>query len=345
VNGIRIAARSRAATDQITKATGVSRPPNNTASGILLVDKQSGITSHDVVARTRRLVGTRKVGHAGTLDPMATGLLVLGINSSTRLLTFVVGLDKEYLATIRLGAATNTDDAEGELGERADAPALAAATDPAIAAAVVEFTGDILQRPSTFSAIKVNGKRAYAMAREGAEVALKPRRVAVSVFEVLQVSRTLGWIDVDVRVQCSSGTYIRALARDLGERLDVGGHLTALRRNRIGPFRVSEAADLDESLVSALIAPAAAARRLFRHIDLNAQQAADLTNGKRIPLAHPEEGMGPIAAIGPSDRLVGLLDIVDGRAHVLANFPADGMSPVDGTSTAGETAADEGAAP
>lgn len=322
----------------------MSRPPSNTASGILLVDKPSGITSHDVVARARRLVGTRKVGHAGTLDPMATGLLVLGANSSTRLLTFVVGLDKEYLATIRLGAATNTDDADGELGDPADALALAAVTDPAISAAVADLTGAILQRPSTFSAIKVGGKRAYAMARGGAEVVLEPRRVTVSAFAVLEVRRIPGWIDVDVRVQCSSGTYIRALARDLGERLDVGGHLTALRRTRVGPFGVSEAADLNESLVSALIAPASAARRLFRHIDLDAQQAADLTNGKRIPLGHPGEGVGPIAAIAPGDRLVGLLDIVDGRAHVLANFPADVTSPVDAMIPDDHTAADEGAA-
>lgn len=303
----------------------MSRAPRNPASGILLVDKPGGLTSHDVVSRTRKLVGTRKVGHAGTLDPMATGLLVLGVNSSTRLLTYVVGLDKEYTATIRLGASSNTDDAEGELGERADAAALAAVTDAAIAAGVAALTGPISQRPSSVSAIKVDGKRAYTLAREGEEVVLAERPVTISAFEVLAVRRG-EWIDLDVRVECSSGTYIRALARDLGHGLGVGGHLTALRRTRIGPFEVAAASGLVEGLPELLLPPAEVASRLFPRVDLDAQEAADLANGKRIPLT--VEATGPIAAIAPDGRLVGLVENAGGRARVLVNFPPDSTDSV-----------------
>jgi len=300
----------------------VTRAPRNPASGILLVDKPQGITSHDVVSRTRKFIGTRKVGHAGTLDPMATGLLVLGVNNATRLLTFVVGLDKQYTATIRLGAVTNTDDAEGELGQREDAATLAAITDAQVTAAVSHLTGDISQRPSSVSAIKVDGKRAYTLAREGAEVVLAARPVTVSRFDVLETRRG-DWLDLDVVVDCSSGTYIRALARDLGEALGVGGHLTALRRTRIGPFGVEDAVPIDESLPERMRPPAGVARELFASVDLDAQQAADLGNGKRIALADRPET--PIAAIGPDERLVGLVQVVEGKAHILANFPPDAV--------------------
>jgi tRNA pseudouridine55 synthase len=298
----------------------VRRAPENPASGILLVDKPQGLTSHDVVARTRKFVGTRKVGHAGTLDPMATGLLVLGVNGSTRLLTWVVGLDKEYTATIRLGAATNTDDAEGELGIHADATALATATDTAIAAGVAALTGLILQRPSSVSAIKVDGKRAYTLAREGQDVVLASRPVTIGAFETLATRRDSNWVDVDVRVECSSGTYIRALARDLGEGLGVGGHLTALRRTRVGPFGVADAVAIDDVLPEKLLAPAAVATELFGRVELSTEQAADLGNGKRIALP-PHSG--PLAAVAPDGRLVGLVEVVDGRATVLVNFPPD----------------------
>lgn len=291
------------------------KPPTNRASGILLVDKPPAITSHDVVARTRKFVGTRKVGHAGTLDPMATGLLVLGINSSTRLLTYLVGLDKEYTATIRLGASSTTDDAEGELLERHD---IAVATDEAIATGIARLTGRISQRPSSVSAIKVDGHRAYTLARSGEEVVLAEREVTISAFDVLAVRRG-EWVDVDVRVECSSGTYIRALARDLGADLGTGGHLTALRRTRIGPFPIAEAVELDEHLQEKLLAPADAASRLFPRIELEAAQAVDLANGKRIPL--PGVG-GPFAAVADG-RLVGLVEVSDGRAKVLVNFPPD----------------------
>lgn len=294
----------------------------NPRSGILLVDKPQGITSHDVVSRTRKLVGTRKVGHAGTLDPMATGLLVLGVNSATRLLTWVVGLDKEYTATIRLGAATSTDDAEGELGERADAAALAAATDEAIAAGVARLTGPISQRPSSVSAIKVDGKRAYTLVREGEEVVLAERPVTIAAFEVLETRRG-EWIDIDVRVECSTGTYIRALARDLGADLGVGGHLTALRRTRIGPFAVTDASGIVDDLADRMLAPAEVASSLFPRVDLREDEAADLGNGKRIALS--VTASGPIAAVAPDGRLVGLVENEGGRARVLVNFPKDAV--------------------
>ena len=299
------------------------RTAASAASGILLVDKSGGMTSHDVVSRARRLLGTRKVGHAGTLDPMATGLLILGANASTRLLTYVVGLDKEYTATIRLGFATTTDDAEGDtLGDTADASGV---TDAAITAAIAPLTGDISQRPSTVSAIKVDGKRAYALAREGVEVELKERAVTVSAFEVLAVRRDalvggIPVVDVDVRVECSSGTYIRALARDLGAALGVGGHLTALRRTRIGPFSISEARAIDDE--PALLPPQDAAARLFPTVTLDAAQTADLTNGKRIAV-DAADTPGPVAALAPGGTLIGLIAIVDGRARVLTNFPSD----------------------
>ncbi len=211
-------------------------------SGILLVDKPGGITSHDVVARARRALNTRKIGHAGTLDPMATGLLILGVGPATRLLTYIVGLDKTYEATIRLGASTDSDDADGTEIARADAAVLAAVTPDAVSAGIAALTGRIEQVPSTVSAIKVGGRRAYDLARAGEEVQLKARDVTVSRFEVLAVRPVDGAIDLDVVVDCSSGTYIRALARDLGAALGVGGHLTALRRTRIGAFRVEDAA-------------------------------------------------------------------------------------------------------
>jgi tRNA pseudouridine55 synthase len=301
----------------------MSAPPRNPTSGVLLVDKPAGITSHDVVARTRKYVGTRKVGHAGTLDPMATGLLVLGINNSTRLLTWVVGLDKEYTATIRLGASSTTDDAEGELSPPASLASLAAVTDAALAEGIARLTGAISQRPSSVSAIKVDGKRAYTLAREGAEVVLEARNVTVRTFEVTGVRRA-AWVDVDVRVECSSGTYIRALARDLGEFLGVGGHLTALRRTRIGPFEVEEAVAINEEMVNELVSPAATATRLFTALFLNQEQAIDLANGKRIPLT---AGSGVQAAVAPDGRLVGLLEVVEDRARVLVNFPADLPAP------------------
>ncbi|TXN32798.1 tRNA pseudouridine(55) synthase TruB [Lacisediminihabitans profunda] len=293
-------------------------------SGILLVDKPQGITSHDAVSRTRKRAGTRKVGHAGTLDPMATGLLVLGINSSTRLLTYLVGLDKEYFATIRLGAATSTDDAEGEVTSTAPPGAVAALDGAAIASALEPLTGEISQVPSSVSAIKVDGKRAYTLARAGETVELAARTVTVSALEVLDSRAAGDYLDVDVRVECSSGTYIRAIARDLGAALGVGGHLTALRRTRIGPFSVADAADLETmDVATALLGPADVASRLFDTYPLTESQAIDLGHGKRLVDDEWSGGAGPLAAIAPDGRLVGLIGFDGHTAKPLVNFPTD----------------------
>ena len=309
-------------------------------SGLVLIDKPQGWTSHDVVARTRRLVGTRKVGHAGTLDPMATGLLILGINSSTRLLTYVVGLDKEYLATIRLGASTTTDDADGEQLTRASVESVSALTPEAIATGIAALTGDIAQRPSAVSAIKVDGKRAYARVRAGEKVELPARPVRVSAFELRSSGAVDDFLDLEVRVECASGTYIRALARDLGAGLGVGGHLTSLRRTRIGPFRIEAAHPLEDlDWPSAIISATDAAIRLFDRLDLTEQQAIDLGHGKRIEfqpaqILHAQiqrkqsqrEQDCPIAAIAPGGRLVGLIEFNGNQGKSLVNFPPDETS-------------------
>jgi tRNA pseudouridine55 synthase len=289
------------------------------SGGIVLVDKPLGITSHDVVSRVRRLAGTRKVGHAGTLDPAATGLLLLGLDSSTRLLTYLVGLDKEYLATIRLGVATTTDDAEGDVLSSADEAALAAVTDEAVRDQIAGLTGRISQVPSTVSAIKVDGRRAYALARAGETVTLSARDVTVAAFELLGARRHDGLL-LDVRVECSSGTYIRALARDLGGRLGVGGSLTALRRTRVGPFSVADAAPLDEDIRACALRPADVAGRLYGTLQLTAQQTIDLSHGKRIPVDDQPPGV-PLAALTPDGRLAGIVEVQGGLAKSLVNFP------------------------
>lgn len=296
-------------------------------SGILLVDKPQGITSHDVVARVRRLAGTRRVGHAGTLDPMATGLLLLGVGGSTRLLHYLVGLDKQYLATIRLGWGTTSDDAEGEPHEAADPARVAAVADQAIAAGMAALTGEIEQVPSSVSAVKVDGRRAYDRVRAGEQVELAARRVTVSAFELLELRRADGHLDLDVRVDCSSGTYIRALARDLGAGLGVGGHLTALRRTRIGSFPVDEAAPLEGLDIAArILSPAEAARRALPVVSIDAQQAIDLGHGKRIP-AGDVPTKQPLAAIGPADRLVAIAERRGEELRVITGFPNEETTP------------------
>ena len=299
------------------------------SGGILLLDKPHGPTSHDLVSRTRRALGTRKVGHAGTLDPMATGLLILGVDSSTRLLTFLVGLDKEYTATIRLGQATTTDDAEGEILTSADPTRLGEIQDAAIADGILSLTGEIAQVPSSFSAIKVDGVRSYDRARAGEEVELPARTVTVSKFEVLETRRgdsaidiafiDIAFIDIDVRVTVSSGTYVRALARDLGSALGVGGHLTSLRRTRVGPFGIADAAQPDDDLAIALLPPAQVAAMLFPTTELDADATLALTQGKRIPVAVPDAPV--VAALDPDGRLIGLVVAEKGVARVLVNFP------------------------
>ena len=300
-------------------------------TGLLLVDKPQGLTSHDVVARARRALNTRKVGHAGTLDPMATGLLTLGAGPATRLLTYLVGLDKTYETTMRLGAATTTDDAEGEIASTADPAAIAAVTDEALTAGVRELTGEIDQRPSSVSAIKVDGQRAYDRVRAGEEVELASRRVTISAFEVLAVRRTAMAIEVDARIDCSSGTYIRALARDLGAALGIGGHLTALRRTRVGPFEVADAVSLEalaERGVTLLASPAEVAARLFLVLEVDAAQARDLGHGKLLALPQHSDAE-PVAAIERGtegehpDRLVALISVREGRGRTLVGFPPE----------------------
>jgi tRNA pseudouridine55 synthase len=214
---------------------------SETRDGIIVVDKPAGLTSHDVVRQIRRITRTRKVGHAGTLDPMATGVLLVGVGRATRLLHHLLLTDKAYTATIRLGQATSTDDAEGEIVSETDASGLG---QPAVAAAVASFVGNIEQVPATISAIKVDGQRAHALARSGADVELAARPITVTRFDMLDLRPSGSVLDVDVVVECSSGTYVRALARDIGRALDVGGHLTALRRTRVGPFGVDQAVGL-----------------------------------------------------------------------------------------------------
>ncbi|GAB2973181.1 tRNA pseudouridine(55) synthase TruB [Frigoribacterium salinisoli] len=297
-------------------------------SGILLVDKPQGLTSHDVVARVRRAAGTRKVGHAGTLDPMATGLLVVGVNSSTRLLTFLVGLDKGYEATVRLGVTTSSDDADGDVLEVRPAGDV---TDDAVDRGVAALTGEIDQVPTTVSAIKVDGRRAYDLAREGVEVELASRRVTVGKFTVLARRRSevdgVPVLDLDVRVACTSGTYVRALARDLGAALGVGGHLTALRRTRVGPFEVARASGLDDlDPAAALLSPAEVAAGLFPTWQMDAAQAVDLSHGKRVATGRDDDE-GPVAALTPDGRLAGLVAVRGGAAKPIVNFPTDEVAP------------------
>jgi tRNA pseudouridine55 synthase len=280
--------------------------------GILLLDKPVGPTSHDLVQRIRRLAGTRRIGHAGTLDPAASGLLVLGIGAATRLLPYLVGLDKTYLATIRLGSATTTDDAEGQpLGAPTAVTEEVLARVPQVLAS---FTGEQDQVPSAVSAVHVNGRRAHELVRAGEAVELAARRVVIPRLDLLEVRGA----DLDVVVDCSSGTYIRALARDVGAALGVGGHVTALRRTRVGPLTVAEAAPAEELR---LLAPAELARRLFPVVDVGPPEALALRQGKRLPMPGVPDA-APVAAIGPDGSLVGLVAVSDGVATVRMNLPA-----------------------
>jgi tRNA pseudouridine55 synthase len=289
-------------------------------TGILLVDKPEGPTSHGVVSITRKAMGTRKVGHAGTLDPMATGLLVLGVGTATRLLTFLVGADKTYTATIRLGSSTVTDDAQGETVTVADATVLADISDADIHDQVTALTGTIEQRPSAVSAIKVDGQRAYDRVRAGDDVVLDARTVTVSRFDVHGIRRTPTAIDVDVTVDCSSGTYIRALARDIGVALECGGHLTALRRTRVGPFSVDDACLPDVIDESRLIAPAHIAGQLFPTWSMSDSETVDIGHGKKVSTSMPD---APLVAAVHEGRLVAIVAVSNGIARVVTGFPHD----------------------
>jgi tRNA pseudouridine55 synthase len=282
----------------------------------VVVDKPAGWTSHDVVARMRRLAGTRRVGHAGTLDPMATGVLVLGVERATRLLGHLALTDKAYDATIRLGQSTVTDDAEGEVTATASA---ARVSDADLAREVAALTGPISQVPSSVSAIKVDGQRSYARVRAGEEVALAARPVRVSAFDVLAVRRDGDLVDVDVHVVCSSGTYIRALARDVGAALGVGGHLTALRRTRVGAYDLSVARTLDELEASFAVLPLAdAVTAAFPRRDVDAEAERVVRHGGPLPAVGL--GPGPVGVFGPEGTFLALVEESGGRAKPVAVF-------------------------
>ncbi|MCV7226509.1 tRNA pseudouridine(55) synthase TruB [Mycolicibacterium komossense] len=277
--------------------------------GLVIVDKPGGMTSHDVVGRCRRIFGTRKVGHAGTLDPMATGVLVIGIERATKILGLISGTSKTYSATIRLGQATSTDDAEGELLQQVSADHV---TDEAIESAVAALRGGIEQVPSTVSAIKVGGKRAYQLAREGETVELKARAVRIDRFDVIAIRRDAGLVDVDVEVDCSSGTYIRALARDIGVTLAVGGHLTALRRTRVGHFGLDQARTLDILAEGPRLSYSLddACLLAFPRRDISADEALSASNGRALTPAGID---GIYAAVDPDGRVTALLE--DGKSR------------------------------
>ncbi|MBM7075812.1 MULTISPECIES: tRNA pseudouridine(55) synthase TruB [Micromonospora] len=282
--------------------------------GLIVVDKPGGMTSHDVVARIRRLARTRRVGHGGTLDPMATGVLVIGVGRATRLLTYVIGAGKSYTATVRLGQSTVTDDAEGDVIGTTPAGAL---TDAAIRAAFVPLTGEIDQVPSAVSAIKINGERAYKRVRDGEQVELPARRVTVSRLDVSAIRRdTPDVVDVDIDVDCSSGTYIRALARDAGLALGVGGHLTALRRTAVGSFTLAESATLatlEQRAPEVVTLPLdTAADRYFSRRQASADEAKVLSHGGPLD---PVGIAGPYAVFGPDGGLIAIVSERDGRAR------------------------------
>ena len=267
--------------------------PDVSIDGIVLVDKPEGPTSHDVVAACRKIFNTRKVGHAGTLDPMATGMLVIGIGRATRLLGHLAAHDKEYIAVMRLGQATETDDAQGELTSQAPADHI---TDDQILEVIRGFRGHIQQRPSKVSAIKVDGKRAYARVRAGEDIELPAREVTVQDIEIIEINRDsqLHVIDVSVRVVCSAGTYIRALARDIGEQIGVGGHLTLLRRTRSGLFSAMTPLEtLKEN--PAMVSLEEALRTAFPVVTLNDEDADKARHGRTVtaPL-EAEEGLSGI---------------------------------------------------
>ncbi len=282
--------------------------------GLVIVDKPAGMTSHDVVGRCRRLFGTRKVGHAGTLDPMATGVLVIGIERATKILGLLTATDKSYAATIRLGRTTTTEDAEGEVVE--DVPARHV-TDEQIHAAVADLRGDIEQVPSAVSAIKVGGQRAYKLAREGQSVELAARPVRIDRFDVLDIRRPddfPDFVDVDVEVDCSSGTYIRALARDVGAALGVGGHLTVLRRTRVGRYGLDEAHTLDELAEHPQLSYSLDTACLvgFPRRDLSAEETEDTRHGRPL---RPAGIDGVYAATAPDGRVIALLQDGAGRTR------------------------------
>ncbi len=281
-------------------------------AGLVVVDKPGGLTSHGVVARVRQLAGTRKVGHAGTLDPMATGVLVVGVGRATRLLGHLMLTEKAYDATVRLGVTTTTDDADGEVIATTATDGL---DESAVRAAFAAQTGELAQVPSAVSAIKVDGRRAYARVRDGEEVELAPRRVTVHELVVRDVRRD----QVDLSLRCSSGTYVRAIARDAGAALGVGGHLTALRRTAVGPFTLDRARTLEQLQDDFEVLPISqAARASFPSLDLDEQQAGDVRVGRRLAVTLPADG--PVAVFAPGGEFLALYGHEGDHARALAVF-------------------------
>ncbi|MFF4267962.1 tRNA pseudouridine(55) synthase TruB [Streptomyces virginiae] len=294
-----------------------------TPDGLVIVDKPSGFTSHDVVAKMRGMAKTRRVGHAGTLDPMATGVLVLGVEKATKLLGHLALTEKEYLGTIRLGQDTLTDDAEGEITSSTDASGV---TREAVDAGIAKLTGEIMQVPSKVSAIKIKGVRSYKRARDGEDFEIPARPVTISSFQVYDMREAEAEdgtkvVDLVVSVVCSSGTYIRALARDLGADLGVGGHLTALRRTRVGPYKLDKARTLDQLQEELTVMPIGeAAAAAFPRWDLDARRASLLANGVRIDMPQEYESGRTVAVFGPQGGLLGLVESKNGKAKSLAVF-------------------------
>jgi tRNA pseudouridine55 synthase len=284
--------------------------------GFLVVDKQPGMTSHDVVSVARRSLGTRKVGHAGTLDPMATGILVLGFNNGTRLLQYITDGDKDYLATIVLGSATVTDDSQGEVINTTDASHI---SDQQIEDEIAKMRGKILQRPSSVSAVKIDGERAYNRVRSGEDVVLPAREVTISTLEILQIRRMGSAIEVDIHVTCSAGTFIRAIARDCGAALGIGGHLNSLRRTRIAGFGLERAVTLDQlkSKDFETLDVADVARSTFAVREIALDEKIELSFGRALA-ANPDNNI--YAGIDSSNQLIALLQNVEGKAKPIAVF-------------------------
>lgn len=299
--------------------------PRPTRSGLCVVDKPTGWTSHDVVARIRRLAGTRRVGHAGTLDPMATGVLVVGIERATKLLGLLALTAKAYDATIRLGVSTVTDDAGGEVTATVSADGV---REQAVRAALRQFEGELDQVPSSVSAIKVDGRRAYARVRAGEQVELASRRVSIWRIDVHDIRRERsGVLDVDVSLECSSGTYVRAIARDVGAALGVGGHLTRLRRTRVGPFDLSVARTLEQlaDVPSAVVIElSAAVATSFPRRDVEDQEALQLAHGRSL---EPIGVAGIYGVFGPDGTAIALVEERDARARPVAVLRPAGPVP------------------
>lgn len=284
-----------------------------TPRGFVVVDKPPGMTSHDVVARVRRQLGIRRVGHGGTLDPMATGVLILGVGDATRLLQWVSSGDKCYEATLHLGSSTTTDDAQGELLKIASPAAVAAITEQEIGAAFDSFRGTIQQVPSRVSAIKVAGVRAYTRARSGEEFDLIPREVQISKLDWSVVARGPDFVDVALALCCSSGTYVRALARDIGDALGIGGHLTSLRRTRVNGFTLDDASPIEAITANSVVRIEVCARRILPTVAVDPSDESNIRHGR--PIAWPSVGVGTVALLSADGVLLAVCHEADGRTR------------------------------